>query len=345
MGGRRQRSIACAVLLGGGALWPVAAGATPVSGERQTVSIEYTTSEPGAPTGFEYAASFRDPAGGDPPPLRRLVFRGPEGGSIDTAVTTRCDASDDELKQRGEAACPPESRIGSGTARVKPLLLPAVDYMATLFNADHDQRELLTGDPPAPNVVVHGFIRGDIIDSPIPTCLNGGYAPEDCPDDQAALVANTLSVPPLVVDGRSYMTTPPICPRSLAWQTEATFHYGDGVVETLVTEQPCARPTLTVVPRRPGRRAAQRARRLRVAVEVAGAPRVEGVRAALRRVRREGGVSRRILGRAQRAGVPVSGRRILSLGLRRRGLRPGRYEVAVRARGADRVTRRFRLRR
>lgn len=323
-----------------------AAEATPVEGMRSTVEITFTTTAPGSPTGFTYSASFRDPAspGADPPPLRRLVITGAEGSQIDTGATERCAATDAQLKQEGEAACPDASRIGAGMARVKPILFPAVDYRATLFNADHDQLELLSGDPPAPPVVVHGFIRGDVVDSPIPTCINGGYVPEDCPDDQAALLSNTLTVPALVTGGegstRSYLTTPPVCPVDRAWRTPVDFHYGDGVVETLVTEQPCERPTIVVRPRAPKRR---RARGLAVSVRVVGAPQVEGLRAALRRIRPGDRVSR-VLGRV-RSPVTVDGRRVVSLRLRRPGLRPGRYEVAVRADGVDRVTRRFRARR
>lgn len=318
------------------------------TGGRQSAELSFTTTQPGAPTGFDYSASFRDPEdpGGDPPPLRRLVIKAPEGASIDTGVVEQCEASDSELRERGQAACPAASRIGAGMALVKPVLLPDVQYRATLFNADHDQLELLEGDPPAPSVVVHGFVRGDLIDSPIPTCLNGGYVPDDCPSDQAALRGNALSVPAVTAGTgnatRTYMRTPPLCPRSGAWQTPITFYYGDGVTDTLVTEQPCRRPTLSVRVRPPRRPRARRLRRLQVTLLAEGSPRVEGVRVAVRRVRRDGRLGR-VLGRLPRQ-TTVTGRRRAALRLRRRGLRARRYEIAVRGRGVDRVVRRFRIR-
>lgn len=305
--------------------------------------------------GVMYSAAFRNPAspGSDPPSLRRLVIRGAKGSRLDTSATTRCQVSDAELKEKGESACPAASRIGMGSARVKPMLLPLVDFRATLFNADHDQLELLTGDPPTPPTVVHGYIRDEIVDSPIPTCLNGGYAPQDCPTDQVALVSNTLSIPALTTGvgaaRRHYMTNPPTCPPSRRWQTPVTFYYGDGVVETLVTEQPCqpaavagtARLAVSVPQR--ALRVALRTRSLRVAVRVIGATRATAVRAALRRVRRGGRAGRRILGRTSRP-VTVAPKRNIRLRLRDSRLSRGRYEVAVRAPGFRRTLRRFSLR-
>jgi hypothetical protein len=335
------------------ASWPAAAHAGPVNGSRETVEIAYTTTAPGTATGFTYAASFRNPAepGADPPPLRRLVIRGASGATVDTGVTARCAASDADVKQRGQAACPAASRLGSGTARVKVPVLPAVDYRTTLFNADRDQLELLEGNPPSPPVVVHGYVRGEVIDSPIPTCINGGYVPTDCPTDQAALAANRLTVPALVTGSgaqrKAYMTTPRVCPASRKWQTPVTFVYGDGVTETLVTEQPCVplaagRPRLTVALHVPRAAAARHLRGLRVAVRASATARLREIRAAVRRVRARGR-PRPVLGSTPRP-LAFAGRRLVTLRLRAPGLAPGRYEVAVRGRGAARVTRRFTIR-
>jgi len=329
------------------------AHAQPVTGARGTVDFTLTTTQPCTSAGFTYKASFRNPTnpGADPPPLRRLVIKGAEGSAIDTQVTTRCQVSDAKLRQEGEAACPPASRIGGGSAKVKASLLPTVSYRSVLFNADHDQLELLTGAPPAPNVVVHGYIKGDIIDSPIPTCINGGYVPKDCPTDQATLLSNTLSAPALTTGSgatrRAYFTTPPTCPSSGMWQTPVTFFYGDGVEETLVTEQPCvapakARPSLSVRIAAPRARAARGLRALRVSVRVRGAPVARRVRAAVRRIGRNGKPGR-VRGRLRRP-VTVRGKRVVALRLRRRGLSRGRYEVAVRAPGLRRTVRRFTVR-
>jgi len=334
----------CCALLLLVALWPAQADATPVSGKRQTVEMTFTTTASGAASGFLYRASFRNPENpsADPPPLRRLVIEAPAGAKLDTAVPGVCPASDQELKDKGDGACPPSSRIGSGTADIKPMLLPAISYTSAFFNDVNEQVELFTADPPSPPVVVHGFIRGNILDSPIPTCLNGGFAPQDCPSDQVSLLGNTVDIPSYTKgDGagrRSYFTTPRTCPASHRWRSPITFYYGDGAVETLVTEQPCVRPRLTVTVRRTAARAARGARILRVGVRVVGLGHPVRLRAALRRVG-----SGRILGRV-RHGALVEKTRSIAITLRRRGLSPGRYEVAARARGTRRVVLRFRVR-
>jgi len=238
---------ACALT---GVAWcaPVAAVAAPVTGPHQTVEMSFTSTRPGSPSGFSYSATFHNPTdpGADPPALRRLVITAPAGSVIDTSVPERCTAGDDELEQRGEAACPAASRIGAGSADIKPVAFPAVHYETVVFNADHEQKELLTADPPSPPVVVHGYIRGNQLDGPVPTCITGGTAPQDCPSDQVSLLRNDITIPPFTsgrgARRRSYFTTPPRCPRSGAWSTPITFYYGDGAVETLTTRQPCSRP-------------------------------------------------------------------------------------------------------
>jgi hypothetical protein len=319
------------------AAWPGQAAATPVSGARQTVEMNLTTTATGAPTGFLYRASFRNPSdpSADPPALRRLVIESPAGAVLDTSVPGVCRATDQELKDKGDRACPSSSRIGSGTAEVKPVLFPQISYTSAVFNDVGEQLELLTADPPSPPVVVHGFIRDRMLDSPIPTCLSGGFTPRDCPTDQVALKANTVEVPVYTRGGGSYMTTPPRCPASRRWRSPITFYYGDGAVEKLVTEQPCVPPRLAVAVRPAAARAARDGHGLRVALRIVGAARAGGVRAALRRAG-----SGRILGRARR-GASVRGRRTIVIRLRGHGLSPGRYAVAVRARGVRRVVHRF----
>lgn len=352
-GQRMWRGFCCLVMLA--LALPATAQAKPVIGQRATVEMTFTTTAPGASTGITYTASFRDPAdpAADPPPLRRLVIGAPEGAELNTDAAPHCDADDATLKEQGESACPAESRIGTGSAVVKPMLLPAVQYRTTVFNAGHQQVELLSGDPPTPPVVVRGLVIDEMIDSPIPTCLNGGYVPADCPDDQVALSSNTLTVPPLSGGGmgserRSYLTTPTTCPASGRWSSPVTFYYGDGVVETLVTEQPCERavkkrPRLSAKVRVPGAGAAH-ARRLRVVVGTGAKGRsVLGVNAVLRRLRTRGRVAPHVLGDTEGPSA-VRGRRVLSLRLEKRGLKPGRYEVTVRGRDARAVTDRFSIR-
>src|SRR5688500_5453411 len=91
-----------------GALLAGGAAADPGTFPRGTVDLNFTTQQPGSPTGMEFSNSFH--AAGDeqgkPPFLRRMVQRPPAGMRFDTTVPDLCTASDFELSMRGPAACP-----------------------------------------------------------------------------------------------------------------------------------------------------------------------------------------------------------------------------------------------
>src|SRR4051795_3371600 len=255
-------------------LMPTAAHAAAGTGPRETIEIKNSTSAPGSPVGVTYTATFRNPSNpaGTPPSLRRLVLSAAPGAQVDTSVPARCTATDAELKQKGEAACPAASRIGHGTADVKPVGFPAIHYDTVVFNAENQQVELLKGrGPSAPAAVVRGYFRGRTFDSPIPTCLNGGSVPKDCPFDQVTLLRNTVVTPAYSRGGRSYAPTPPSCPASGEWRVRGSFYFGDGAVETVTPTQPCtpARTRLRVRPRRV-RRLARRRFRFKAEVNLGG---------------------------------------------------------------------------
>ena len=59
--------------------------------------------------------------------------------------------------------------------------------------------------------------------------------------------------------GRSYITTPPTCPRSRRWINSTMFTYADGVTQTVRTASPCRRRKLRApTPRRRARARAAR---------------------------------------------------------------------------------------
>ncbi len=84
--------------------------------DRQTASVRFTTTEPGAPSGSETAVDWRNPSDpqGKPYSVAKLVIRLHPGTVIDTSVQTQCKASDAELQARGAEACPAASRVGGG---------------------------------------------------------------------------------------------------------------------------------------------------------------------------------------------------------------------------------------
>jgi hypothetical protein len=115
-------------------------------------------------------------------------------------------------------------------------------FNTTLFNAPNEQIELVeSGSSFGSYGVVRTFVHGNTLDGPVPTCLTGGNPPTGCPSDQVILLNNHLATPPITAGGRSYGTTPATCPRSGKWQGPVAFYYGDGTVETLQFQTPCAR--------------------------------------------------------------------------------------------------------
>src|SRR3954454_16807333 len=108
--GRRGIVVGAVVALLAGA--PAGAAST----DRQTASLTFTTTRPGAPSGENLAVDWHDPAnpGGKPYSVARMVVELPPGAVIDTSVPERCTASDVQLELQGAAACPAASRVGGG---------------------------------------------------------------------------------------------------------------------------------------------------------------------------------------------------------------------------------------
>ena len=97
------------------------AAAEPVGFRHGTVDQQFTTTQPGAPSGFTFAGSYHaagDP-NGDPPYMRRMVFYSPPGTRYDTSVPDRCTASDLELETQGPSACPAGSVLGKGSSETR----------------------------------------------------------------------------------------------------------------------------------------------------------------------------------------------------------------------------------
>jgi hypothetical protein len=231
----RRGVIAAIVVLG---VMPAApARAETVSGPREVVSSEFTTTQPGAPTGMHYVGRYHaanDPEG-EPPYMRRMSSR-TRGLRYDTTVPERCTASDAELALRGPDACPPGSRIGGGTADGRFL---GQDNTLPVHAFNNAGEQVYVISSPFFATVARGQIADDgTVTFASPTCypaLAGA-----CPVDTALQLGSDIAFPPYTRDGRSYMTTPPSCPGSGAWRTPITFWWADGAEDTVVTRQPCA---------------------------------------------------------------------------------------------------------
>jgi len=216
------------------------ASADTVRGPHEVVTSEFTTTQPGTPTGMHYVGRYHaagDPEG-EPPYMRRMQSR-TRGLRYDTTVPERCTASDVELALRGPDACPAGSRIGGGTADGRFM---GQDSELTLDAFNNTGEQIFVIRSPFVATIARGRIADDgTVTFASPTCYPALPA-TGCPADTALQLGSDVTFPTLIRDGRGYMTTPPTCPRTGHWRTPIRFWWADGTEDTVVTRQPCAQP-------------------------------------------------------------------------------------------------------
>jgi hypothetical protein len=229
-------ALACATLAGAGA------GAAHADAPRQTASLTYTTTAPGAPTGLVLAAEFQNPEDPSTKPhaVASLVVHRPAGGVIDTTVPPQCKASNAELMAFGPSACPAASLVGravavSDTGGQDPF----PRYTRTDISQFNNQDEIVAvGEnehlPLRP--VDRTKIEGDRTTTNFPAIP--GVPP---PDPFTPLKTLRFTMPPYVSEGRAYNRTPPTCPRAGYWTMTLEFTYRDGVTQSVESRSPCKR--------------------------------------------------------------------------------------------------------
>jgi hypothetical protein len=210
-------------------------------GPREVVQTDYTTTRRDAPSGSIYDVVYRNPKDphANPPAVRRVLIDSPAGARIRTSVPERCAATDQEFQMRGEAACPPRSKVGRGDVTISVLGGPPTTSQISVFNTAGGVVQLVKfGSFGA--AAVRTKLKGADADTRIPTCLTGGQPPKGCPSDQAVVLASRIVLWKVVRGGRAYIETPPKCPRK-GWRTRVTYHYGDGKVESVASRGACRR--------------------------------------------------------------------------------------------------------
>jgi hypothetical protein len=227
------------------ALLLITAPAAPAAdGLRQSGTFAYTTSEPGAPTGYSMAVDFFDPADPNAKPhtLKTLIVRLPAGGVVDTTALPQCKATDAELYLEGSAACPAESRFGGGTVvtdtgSTNDSFPRDVVNDVTQFNNQDEVIGLAESrtDPPV-RAVSRSKLEGTTSTTEIPP-----FPGSPPPEPFTAFRQLRLAVPAIVRDGRAYGRTPRTCPRERSWTIAMTFVYYDGVAQTITSRSPCRR--------------------------------------------------------------------------------------------------------
>lgn len=264
------------IVLAGGPASPAGA-----SGLRQTAVYTFTTSIPGAPTGYQLSVDFQNPddPGAKPYSVAEWIITLPEGTKLDDQAIPQCMASDAELYLEGADACPAASRVGGGTLITdigSPAGLPRNgDNTVTQFNGNHQYIAYAETQTPPTRAVSRTTIDGETLTSPIPTFP--GFPP---PDPYLAFSSVRLSGPAIVNGGRATARTPTSCPPSGYWTTSLTFIYHDGVSQTVTSNSPC-QPATASIARERKRIPSRRRRRSRHSRQIRR-PAVHGHAARLR---------------------------------------------------------------
>jgi len=231
--------IASAAVLPAVALSPSALAAP-----RQSGTIAFTTTAPGAPTGIDTALDFTNPDQPDQkaPSLRSFSITFPAGTVIDTAVQDQCHATDAELYLEGAAACPSSSRVGGGTlvsdtGSTDPSVPRYVTNVVTQFNAQDDLRGVADSQSsPSFRTITHSRLSGTTYNTIVPP-----FPTFSASDPFTGFKSWRLHDDPFVKAGRASFSTPPRCPSTRYWTVTASFAYWDGVTQALASRSPCTR--------------------------------------------------------------------------------------------------------
>src|SRR4051794_21665931 len=219
----------------------VAPAAARADAPRQTATLRFSTATPGAPAGLSFGADWRDPSNPEAKPHAVTAFDIvlPRGTRFDFGALPQCTASDAELQLEGTAACPPASRLATGTLVTDTGSPAGFPRYATnelnQFNGDH---ELITisdsVDPQGFRTVGRSPVDGTHIHNTIPP-FPGAPPPEPLLAFRSMRLAGVAPA----TTGRPFFRTPPSCPPSGVWTTRVSFTYADGVTEQATATSPC----------------------------------------------------------------------------------------------------------
>ena len=219
-----------------------AAGASTGTGTYTTLTLTWSSARPNTATATGFSASFRDPANpqGHPPALRRVSITDPAGTRIELAAAAKCAATDMQLEEQGESACPRRSKVGTGNVHTLPLgALPFTSQTAIFNTSDGSLQLIKFGN--GGSAVARSVLHGTTLDTLVPTCLAGGQPPTACPFDQDFILSSEADTPALTPLGHGYVVTPRHCNASHRWQITTRFTFADGTIDTIKTPQPCTR--------------------------------------------------------------------------------------------------------
>jgi hypothetical protein len=178
-------------------------------------------------------------ASAKPPPVQHVHVQLPHGARFDTSAVARCTASDAELAAQGASVCPSGSRVGtevfSFDTGVEGHRIVTNDI--TFLN-NKDELIILTEERDSgARVVVRGKLGRETLDFEL-TPLPG--TPPDGGADKREDAKYPVSIGPT---GKSWLTTPPACPRTGKWTFRVDYTFRNGEKVTRTSHSPCNRPS------------------------------------------------------------------------------------------------------
>jgi hypothetical protein len=179
------------------------------------LKLRFTVNRPGAKTGWTADGALKPiPLGRQVPPQRGVDFVFPAGTRIDAGAVPACHASDQQITRTGPSACPPASRIGSGSAGLALGTTGALDTKLSVFDGRRRLIFVFTSTVGSVVRVLSGTIKGTHVKSTIPRIVLPGGG-------EVAVFRLALQLRAAGTSKRPLIRTPRTCPRSGRW----TFTY------------------------------------------------------------------------------------------------------------------------
>jgi hypothetical protein len=204
---------------------------------RADFAMDFSAKRPNHATAIHLKILYkgRDPQG-KPSPIKKIVLRAPRGTRFDSHALPRCKASDQELLAGGDDACPPASRLGSGTLTAMtgfPGPAATVVTHVTIYNTATGNVELVKEASSGKPVATDRFrIEGRTWTAHPPDTPGGP------PDGKTAVRRIDFTYAPKA----RWAITPRGCPASGRWRSSGAFTYADGVTAHVPDATPCRRP-------------------------------------------------------------------------------------------------------
>jgi hypothetical protein len=223
--------VAAALLMG--------TGTASAQGSYGDFGLDFGTITAGVEAKPTLVVAYRNPddPNGKPPAIASAVFRLPDETRIDTAAVERCTATNDQIQASGPSACPPGSKVGSGTLTAVTGSGPPADPVAgdvTLFNAPDQIIEVVT--VPGTQTVAgmdRLTVEGNVLTAH-PPAIPGGP-----PDGRTAVKDIKVTI-----DHSGYVTTPPEC-EVPGWSYGASYEFANGATQQVSHRHAC-KPAQTV---------------------------------------------------------------------------------------------------